>query len=211
MACPICRKRPPRRFCPARGENICAVCCGTEREVTIDCPSDCSYLMASRQYGRERQEVDWSKMPFAETRIPASFVRVHEKLLLAISYAICLEARDNRPLVDSDVLSSLQALAERYRTLASGIYYEKPPDYQLQRQLFDNLKAAIEEYKRVEAQQMTATSVRDGEVRDALVFLTQLGAARTNGRPKSRAYLDFLRTQFKSEELTKPAPSIVLP
>lgn len=210
MACPICEKRPPRRYCPAKVEDICAVCCGTEREVTIDCPADCAYLVASRQYDRERRDVDWLQIPFADTKIPSSFVATHENLLLAISYAICLYARDERLTVDPDVLASLRALAETYKTLESGIYYEKPPEFRLQRELYEKLKATIDEYKKSEAQQMNSASVRDGDVRDALIFLTQLGATRANGRPKGRAYLDFLRTQFKSEELSKPASHIVL-
>jgi cytidylate kinase len=28
MSCAICEKRPPKRFCPAKGEKICAICCG---------------------------------------------------------------------------------------------------------------------------------------------------------------------------------------
>ena len=48
MACPICQKRKAKRFCPGKDESICPVCCGTEREVTIDCPGDCPYLVASR-------------------------------------------------------------------------------------------------------------------------------------------------------------------
>lgn len=210
LPCPICQKRPPRRFCPAKAEDICAICCGTEREGTIDCPSDCPYLVASRQYDRQRREVDWSKIPFADTKIPSSFVAAHEKLLLAISYAVCLHARDERSTVDSDALASLQALAETYKTLDTGIYYEKPPEFRLQRELYDRLKTTIEEYKKSAAQQMSAEGLRDGEIRDALIFLTQLGATRTNGRLKGRAYLDFLRTQFKSEELSKPASNIVL-
>jgi len=210
LACPICQKRPPRRYCPAKVEDICAVCCGTEREVTIACPADCPYLVASRHYDRERRDVDWSQIPFADTKIPSSFVAAHERLLLAISYTICLYARDERLTVDSDVLASLQALAETYKTLESGIYYEKPPEFRLQRELYDKLKATIDEYKKSEAQQMNSASVRDGDVRDALIFLTQLGATRANGRAKGRAYLDFLRTQFKSEELSKPASNIVL-
>ena len=82
--------------------------------------------MASRRYEPERRETDWSKVPFSDTRIPASFVSANEKLILALSYAISAYARDNRALVDSDALASLQALAESYRTLSSGIYYEKP-------------------------------------------------------------------------------------
>ena len=47
MRCPICQTRPAKRQCPARGDMICAVCCGTKRLVEIRCPSDCGYL-ASR-------------------------------------------------------------------------------------------------------------------------------------------------------------------
>ena len=209
MTCPICQKRKAKRFCPAKAENICSVCCGSEREVTIDCPSDCSYLVASREYDFERQEIDWATLPFADIKIHPSFPRGHIQLLNTISYAICVHARDNRRLVDSDVIAALQALAESYRTLSSGIYYEKPPDYRDQRELYEALKIAIDRYKKVEVQEAGVISVRDGDIRDALVFFTQLGATRTNGRPKGRAYLDFLRTQFKSEELSKPASNVV--
>lgn len=186
------------------------MCCGTEREASIDCPADCSYLVASRQYDRERREVDWSQVPFSDIKVPASVVREHEGLLLALSYAICAYAKDNPWVADADVLASLQALAEAYRTLSTGIYYERPPDHRLQRGLYEALKAAIDEYKKGERRGLGAISVRDAEVRDALIFLTQLGATRTNGRPKGRAYLDFLRTQFKKEEFAKPASNIVL-
>ena len=48
------------------------------------------------------------------------------------------------------------------------------------------------------------TTVRDSEVRDALIFLTQLCAVHENGRPKGRAYLDLIRQQFPKEEFKKP-------
>ncbi len=210
MACPICQKRKPQRFCPARGEDICSVCCGTEREVTIDCPSDCTYLIASRTYGLERKKFDWSKLPFADVKIQASFAHEHVPLLNALTYTICVYARDNAYTVDSDVQASLQALAESYRTLSSGIYYEKPPDHRVQRDLYNKLKAGIEEYKRAEAQSPNAAGVREADIRDALIFFTQLGATYSNGRPKGRPFLDMLRSQIKAEEFAKPASNIVL-
>ncbi len=179
--------------------------------MTIDCPSDCLYLIASRQYDLARREIDWAKVPFRETKIPTSFVVAHEELLLALAYAICLYARENPKLLDADVAASLESLAGTYRTLSSGIYYEKQPDYFLQRGLYEALKAALEDYKKAEVQQVGLSSTRDGEIRDALIFLTQLGATRSNGRAKGRAYLDFLRTQFKSKEFSKPTSNIVLP
>lgn len=134
----------------------------------------------------------------------------HEKLILAISYATCRLARNNPQLVDSDVEASLQALAETYRTLSSGIYYESAPDYILQRELYEVLKAAVEDFKKQQAREVSLSSIRDGEIRDALIFLAQLCAARSNGRPKGRAYLDLLRRGFKPEEFSEPASNIVL-
>ena len=211
MACPICKKRKTQRFCPAKGEDICSVCCGTEREVTIDCPSDCPSLVASRPYDLARRKIDWSKLPFADVKIPASFAHGHVPLLNALTYAICLFARGNSPTVDSDALASLQALAESYRTLSSGLYYEKPPDHRLQRELYARLKAAIEEYKQAEAREAGGITVRDADIRDALIFFTQLGATYFNGRLKGRAFLDLLRSQIKAEERAQPASNIVLP
>ena len=210
MACPVCNRRKAQRFCPAKGESICSVCCGTEREVTIDCPSDCTYLIASRSYGQERKKFDWSKLPFAEVKIPQSFAYEHVHLLNALTYTICVFSRDNGFTVDTDVIASLQSLAEAYRTLSSGLYYENPPDHRLQRELYETLKGGIEEFKKSEAQKTSATSVREADVRDALIFLTQLGATYANGRPKGRAYLDMLRSQMKPEDLAKPDSNIVL-
>jgi hypothetical protein len=104
----------------------------------------------------------------------------------------------------------LQTLAETYRTQASGIYYEKPLDYPLQREMYENLKAAIADFRKDEAQRVGMTTVRDSDIRDAVIFLTQLCAVHANGRPKGRAYLDIIRQQFPKEEFQKAGSSIVL-
>ena len=210
MTCPICSKRKVKRFCPARGENICSVCCGTEREVSIDCPSDCPHLVASREYDEGRRQVDWSKVPFADVRIPFEFAQSHSMLLMALISSIWEYARDHRQVVDTDAIAALQALAETYRTLSSGLYYEKPPDYLYRRELYQVLKAALEEFKEAETQRLGLATTRDSEIRDALTFLTQLGATRENGRPKGRAFLDLIRTQLGPEASAKPASNIVL-
>jgi len=212
LACPICEKRKAKRYCPAKAENICTLCCGMEREVTIDCPPDCAYLVESRRHEIGRREIEWSQVPFADVKIPSAFVAAHEPLVLALGYAVCLYARDSAALTDPDIVAALQSLAESYQTLSNGIYFEKPPDYILQRGLYDALKAAIENFKKTDSRNAGVVTVRDSEIRDTLIFLAQLGATRSNGRPKGRAYLDLLRSQFKSEELQKPSQSqLVLP
>ena len=80
----------------------------------------------------------------------------------------------------------------------------------IQRGLYDALKAAIENYKQTESKNAEIQTIRDSEIRDALIFLAQLGATRTNGRPKGRAYLDLLRSQFKSDQLQKSSSGLLV-
>ena len=54
------------------------------------------------------------------------------------------------------------------------------------------------------------TTVRDSDVRDALIFLTQLCAIHENGRAKGRAYLDLIRSQFPKEDSEKSSSNLVL-
>ena len=210
MTCPICNKRKAKRQCPARAESICSICCGTEREVSIECPSECAHLVASRQNDMARLEIDWAKVPFPESKFNRSFAESHGPLLFYLDHAICKFAAEHRAAVDTDVVAALQTLAESYRTQASGIIYEKPLDYALQRALYESLKAAITEFREKEAQRVGMTTVRDSDVRDALIFLTQLAAVHENGRPKGRAYLDLIRQQFPKEEFQKAPSNIVL-
>lgn len=210
MSCPICQHRKVKRFCPARGEGICAVCCGTEREVTIDCPSDCPHLVDSRRYDEGRRQVDWSKVPFADVQIPFEFAESHTRLMAVLLSSIWEYAQEHRQVVDSDAIAALQALAETYRTLSNGLYYEKPLDYLYRRELYHALKKGLEEFKQEETQRGGLAIVRDSEIRDALIFLTQLGATHENGRPKGRAFLDLIRAQVGPEASAQPASNIVL-
>ncbi len=128
MLCPICNKRKAERFCPAKGEKICAVCCGTEREVTIDCPVDCSYLIAAHRYElKQNKPLPVSEVPFPDVEVPRDLIHLNHSLVSGLAFAILKCASENPSANDTDILAALQALAEKFRTLGSGIYYEKPP------------------------------------------------------------------------------------
>ena len=105
-----------------------------------------SHLVASRQNDMARLEIDWAKVPFAESKFDRQFAETHGPLLFYLDHAICQFAAEHRETVDTDVLAALQTLAESYRTQASGIIYEKPLDYALQRALYESLKAAIADF-----------------------------------------------------------------
>lgn len=210
--CPICGKRKPDRFCPAKGEKICAVCCGREREVTIDCPSDCAYLRAARRYEIEHPKaLPPDQMPFPDVDFPVHFVEERSDLIAGLAYTILKFVAEHKALNDADAFAALGALAETYRTLGTGIYYERAPDAPLPHGLYQNLSQFLKEYQQQSAQAPMGR-LKDTEAFYLLVFLLRLGRHRTNGRPLSRAFLDFLRAQFprKAEEQAEPA-RIVIP
>ena len=107
---------------------------------------------------------------------------------------------------------ALWKLAEAYRTLGSGIYYEKPPQGPMAHGLYAALAAFLEDVKKQEAERSGFPSLKDAEIFLLLVFLWRVGKHRTNGRPRARAFLDFLRAQYPaSAEIQKEAPKIIVP
>lgn len=213
MSCPICEKRPAKRFCPAKGEKICAVCCGTDREVTIDCPSDCAYLAAARRYEEEhRKPVPRDEVPYLDVPVSSDFIHERRTVVSGMAYHLLKFAAENRDVADRDAMDALAALAETFRTLGSGIYYEKPPDGPAPRAIYGLLSHFVAEYRKQDAERGGVTALKDSEVFHVLVFLLRVGRHHTNGRPRSRAFLDFLRAQFpRSAEFEKEAPRIISP
>jgi hypothetical protein len=95
--------------------------------------------------------------------------------------------------------------------LRSGIYYEKPPDARLPRELYAALTSFIAEVKQ-QAERSNASAFRDADIFFLLVFLYRMGLLRTNGRPRSRRYIEFLRGQFpEAQELKREESRIVVP
>jgi hypothetical protein len=196
VSCPICEKRKESRFCPAKAEKICAVCCGTYREVTIDCPADCGYLVAAHRYESEHQRSLPADTPLLGETVPQDIVYTHERLMTALAFSIAKFCTAQPAASDPDVLAALQVLAQTYKTLSSGILYEKPPDAPLPRELYAALAAFFDEIKKQQAARANSSSFTDKEVFYLLVFLYKLGLLRTNGRPRSRRFIEFLRGQL---------------
>jgi hypothetical protein len=213
MTCPLCNKRKPKRFCPAKGEKICAVCCGNEREVTIDCPSDCPYLVAARRYEREHREPPpREQYPYPDVEFPSDLVHERRYVVAGLGHTLLKFATENRGFNDSDALAALGALAETYRTLETGIYYERPPDAPQPRALYGELNQFLQEFKKHEAEHTGFSGLKNSEIFHLLVFLIRVGRHETNGRSRSRAFLDFLRAQFPRTPETQPeAPRIIVP
>ena len=218
MSCPICEKRKAERFCPAKGEKICAVCCGKEREVSIDCPPDCTYLLAAHRYEDEHQRSLPEDTPLLDVKVSQDVIYAHQNVLSGIAFTAAKFAAAHPATTDPDVLAALEALAETYRTLGSGIYYEKPPDATLPRELYSALAAFLNETKQHPGEGpgsdafRSAAPVRDSEIFSLLVFLYRMGLLRTNGRRRARRYVEFLRSQFPAApELKREESRIIVP
>jgi len=212
VSCPICEKRKAVRFCPAKAEKICAVCCGTEREVLIDCPSDCTYLLSAHRYEDEHPRSLPADTPFLDEKISRDVIYTHQQWMSAMAFAIAKFCAAQSAATDSDVLTALQALAQTYKTLGTGILYEKPPDAMLPRELYASLTSFIAESKKQQAERGEFSGLKDSEIFVLLVFLYRMGLLRTNGRSRTRRYIQFLRGQFpQAQELKREESRIIVP
>jgi hypothetical protein len=205
-ACKICRTRRSRRYCPGVEGDICPICCGTEREVTVNCPLECAYLLESRRWERA-PEVDAKQLPNLDIKVEEEFLRRNEPLLILIASSVARNALASSNTYDSDVRQALDGLIRTYRTLHSGLVYESRPDNPLAARVFSGVQDSV-----IEIRERLAThdaSVRDDDVLGVLVFLQRLEIQHTNGRAKGRAFIDFLR-QFFPPEHPKPSGDLIL-
>ncbi|MFB3916779.1 MAG: hypothetical protein ACE14M_08620 [Terriglobales bacterium] len=202
MSCSICHIRKEKRFCPAVHDRICPQCCGTEREVTFDCPAECVYLQQARRHERPRplQDLDPAAL-FPDVEVSEEFLHQREPLIIGLSFAVAKAARGDRSLRDSDIIASLASVAKSYETLVgSGLLYEPPTASVPQQALSAELQKSIAEYRRAEQQHIGYATLKDGDALRAIVFLLRLAHARTSGRPRSRAFIDFVLEQFPPKE-----------
>jgi hypothetical protein len=204
MACAICETRKPRRFCPGVRGDICTICCGQEREVTVDCPLDCEYLREARLH-EKRPDIEPDKFPNQDIRLTDKFINDNEHVLLFVARALCEAALGTQGTVDTDVREALDSLIRTYRTLQSGLVYETRPNNPFAAQVHVLVQAAISEMKQAETQQGGFSRVRDAEILGVLVFLQRLELDRNNGRRRGRAFIDMLRNFFPPQPAEQPS------
>jgi len=218
LSCAICGVRKEKRFCPAVHGRICPQCCGEQRELTLDCPSDCVYLQQGRQHQEPRRLEDLSAEElFPSIEIGEQFLREHEPLLLGVWHTLARRYDADRNLTDREVIGALANMAKSYQTLVgSGLVYQEAMPGLAQQAIMDALRHLLEEFRALEQKHLGYATLKDGEVLKALVFTLRLAHMRTSGRPLSRRFLDFLRQQFPDTQPTiatadEPASRIIVP
>jgi hypothetical protein len=208
VSCAICEVRKEKRFCPAVHGRICPQCCGEQREVTLDCPSDCAYLQQAREHEKPRSAGDLDAAAlFLQVELGDQFLYEHEHLIMGLSFALAKSARSDRALNDRDLMAGLTSLAHSYERLVnSGLYYAEAAQSLAQQTVIAELQTMVKEYREAEQKHTGYSRLRDSEVLKAVVFLVRMAHGRSSGRPKSRAFVDFLFAQFPEKEATLATP-----
>jgi hypothetical protein len=211
VSCAICEKRKEKRFCPAIHGRICPQCCGEQREVTLECPSDCVYLQQAREYEKPRSMRDLNPADlFVQVEVEDQFLYQHEHLLMGLTFALSKSVRADRSLNDTDLIAALTSLTKTWETLVnSGLHYESPIASPAQQAVAAEVQNMVKEYREAEQRHAGYAQLRDSEVLRALVFLVRMAHGRTSGRPKSRAFVDFLLAQFPEKLSGIAAPEEV--
>jgi hypothetical protein len=211
VSCAICEIRKEKRFCPAVHGRICPQCCGEQREVTLDCPSDCAYLQQAREHEKPRLTGELNEAAlFTQVQLGDQFLYEHEHLIMGLSYALARSARGDGAIHDRDLIAGLSTLIRSYQRLVnSGLHYDEPIQGAAQQAVAAGVLNMVKEYREAEQKHTGLVRLRDSDVLKGLVFLVRMAHARTSGRPKSRAFLDFLHKQFPEKEsaLASPEPA----
>ncbi len=204
--CVICNIRRPRRHCPGVGGAICSVCCGTEREVSVSCPLDCLYLREARS--REKDpDVDPKEFPHPEIKVEESFLQRNEPLLIFLASGLAQAALAEGNAIDTDIREALASLVRTYVTLQSGLVYEMRPDNPIAARIQAATRDRIREIE--ELLRQNESTLRDSDVLGVLAFLQRLEIQKNNRRPKSRAFIDFLREFFPPEPAKQESSLII--
>ena len=208
ILCKICGKRRARRHCPAVHGDICAICCGTEREVSLSCPLECEYLQEAHR--REKPTpIDEKQIADPDITVTEEFLRNHEELLLFCMVSLVEAALRTSSATDADALEALEALIKTYRTTESGLLYETRPVNTIAAAVQRAFSASLEDYQKIRAERENL-SYRNAEILGVLVFLRRLGQRNQNGRPRGRMYLDLLRQMTPATARDEGVPGIIV-
>jgi hypothetical protein len=127
-ACPLCRARKGKRLCPAKGEPICAACCGAKRLIEIDCPQDCTYLTGRHAGHWEGRETERQR----DLRRVAPFVEQlaePQAQLFFLALVGLTGLRAQRPALDDTLLlDAVRSLHRTVETRLKGLLYDHPTE-----------------------------------------------------------------------------------
>jgi triphosphoribosyl-dephospho-CoA synthetase len=203
VVCPLCGTRRARRGCPALGQQICAVCCGTKRLVQIRCPSDCAWLASAREHPPAASVRQQQRDVGMVVQFMRDFSERQSQLFVLITtFLVRYETPDLPALLDDDVAEGMSALAATFDTASRGVIYDHRPASVLAGRLTTALKPMLAE---------AGLGAGSAFERDAAVVLRRIGEAvgdvRALDQANRTAFLDLLeRVISKTPAAAEAAP-----
>lgn len=214
MSCRICESRKPRRYCPGVTGDICAPCCGTERENTVSCPLDCEYLLEARRHERF-DPIDPAHMPNRDVPVTEEFLNEQDHVIGHVSQVLLGGALRVPDASDRDVRDALAAIIRTYRTSQSGLIYETRPENPYAAMIVEHFNAATAQFQEDLRRETGLSTLREADILGVLVFLQRIALHWDNKRPRGRSFISFLferhgERQAQSESQAEASP-ILLP
>ena len=207
MACPLCRQRKVKRACPALGQDICAICCGTKRIVEISCPATCVYLEHAHRHPaaavKRQQEADLLVLMTALGRVSEPQLQLFFFLQTTI---LRFKPDAFSEISDADVADAAGALAASLETAGRGVLYEHQTTSVAAGALRRELKTVLEQVGRGGGSRFErdAAEVLRGIERGARHDTLGAGAG-------PRDYLSLVARVLQERPQPREASSIIVP
>ena len=186
--CTICDTRKGKRYCTARGEDICTQCCAAEREVTINCPYSCGYLRESRLH--EKRPLNEAEMPHRDIRIDDEFLRRSSTVLMLMAAFMNGALHVTPNATDRDAREALEALVASFKEGKEVV-----PEGAIAAGIVEQFREKLGEFIKG-LKDRDAGPFADRVFIGVLVFMARLAQGYDNGKPHSRAFVHYLREAF---------------
>jgi len=140
--CIKCGKKRGTRKCKSLGGYICAQCCGENRGIRINCPSDCLYFQNHEKYQEKKSAIE-NKRRYLERY--ANYInegkRKLAELMGLIEFQIYQYYKNKTNPTDEDVLADLSFL----RRKASPIFMPEMSRLSLGEYLWNDIEEFLKE------------------------------------------------------------------
>lgn len=206
--CPLCESRRPRRFCPGIQREICSICCGTHREVTVECPLDCVHLIEAHRHEKLAQP-EPDKIPHTDVQVTEEFLARNSALADAVGGLLATAVAETPGAADPEIRDALEALVRTYRTRHSGLVYDTRPVHPAALALYERFLGRMEELLRRAEQAAGLPVARDADVLGVLVFWHRMAVVNDNGRRRGRYFSAKLLDRY-TPAARRPASRVIM-
>jgi hypothetical protein len=205
--CVKCKQRKAKRYCPALGESICSLCCGTHRQKDIHCPSTCTFLLKHKPY-QDKRTLERKHSAGPSPPPSGEDILSDERLAwLAFNIEIPLgrRAEENSSLTDGDAIAALDYAREKLEKESRLIIMSEKsisPKNDLGEAIFQSVLQCRYEKKIIVPGQLQ-TYTHDEKIRclERVVLAVQ---QLSRGNLEGRIYLEQLFDRFsKISELSR--------